>query len=49
MIHFDKFWDLDMHFKSLGIYMTQPYQIKDRQHILLYQIYIFVKFAIIKT
>ncbi len=36
MIHFDKFWDLNMYFESLGAYMTQFYKFKDRQCTLLY-------------
>jgi hypothetical protein len=35
IIHFDKFWYLNMHFESLGTYMTQSYKFKDHQCTLL--------------
>jgi hypothetical protein len=35
MIHFDKFWDRDIYFESLGTYMRKPYKFKNRQYTLL--------------
>lgn len=38
LTQFNKFWDLDMYFESLGTQMTHLHKFRDHQYTLLYTV-----------